>query len=126
MLWGILNRIADIAGAEAAERLALYAGGQGKKYIPQPETITSDHWLAIAVGLDAAIKIARNIGEERLIHIPLGGTGARGSLHREIIKLSRSGYSNAQIARNLRIDESTVRRHIGANSKRDDKQLSLL
>lgn len=103
------DELVDKLSAEAARFWRHTADDIGAFYSHFiPEAITPDHWLVAAVGLEAALKIAENIGGERLIHIPLAGTGRRKQLADEIRRLSGLNYSNAQIAQQLRIAKAQL------------------
>lgn len=99
---GALAEIEEVAGREAALRLAAYFGG-GKIYVPRPRSITPAHPIARAIGVDAASKVAERFQGEA-IEIPM----ARRALVRE---LAKEGLSTAGIVGRLKISSRAVRRY---------------
>jgi len=109
-LRGLLAEIAEIAGRDAAIRLARAKGGGEKVYIPAPENLFVDHWLVAALGWKAALRIARAYGPDR-INIPLGPAAFRRPRAREALRDALAeGSSIAEAARRAGVSERTARR----------------
>lgn len=108
---GVLFEIAQIAGEDAALAVAAAVGGTRAYF---PGKVGTDHWLAVAVGLEAAQKICRELvaGQTGLeIGVPLGPSGTRSTTAQIIAKAFEDGEIVANAARLARVDERTVRRH---------------
>ena len=108
---GALREIAEVIGVAAALRLAELRGGTR---LSIPGRVTADCWLALAIGEDKARALSEHFTSgytAQTVEIPLGPTGARAELARRVGELLENGMSRAQIARQLRISERTVRRH---------------
>jgi DNA-binding NarL/FixJ family response regulator len=105
----ILQSIAEIAGEDAALRVAEARGGQ-VAYIPLPDNLSDDHWLVGAAGRSKAREIAAQLGGRSHV-IPIGSTRRRQD---EIQRLVAEGLGTKEIALRLRIDRRTVRRHVEA------------
>jgi len=105
-----LAQIAAIAGTAAALKLAAAKGGTAT-YIPQPGFLTPEHWIVEAVGYDAAVKIAKELGAGK-VEIPLGPWGGnRGKVWAAIQRALNDGKSLATIARLVGVNQRTIRRH---------------
>lgn len=98
--------IIEIAGDEGALRVAALKGGT-QVYIPNPDGIHSEHWLAKAIGPQHARAIAAELGGGRF-DIPTCGIQLR---HAAICAALEKGKSVRQVALELGIHERTVRRH---------------
>lgn len=106
---GILAEIAQAAGPVSALRVAEAKGGT-RAYFPTPERLDDGHWLAMAVGMEAAEKIARQLGG--MHHdIPCGPAGSRARQWQAIERGLADGLSANQVARNVGVDRTTVFRH---------------
>lgn len=109
-LTGVLGEFEEIAGFAAAVKIAAVKGGS-VAYIPQPRNLKSEHWLCAAVGMDDAVKIAKQFGGNE-IEIPLGPFGGnRGRVWRIIRQAIKDGHSAAKAARLAGVTIRTVRRH---------------
>lgn len=97
-----LAQIAEIAGREAALRLAFEYGGS-RVYIPKKHDGSE---IARLVGAEAAAKLAGHYGGES-IAIPIGKRALA-------FWLADQGKSVEEIARTLRADRTTVHRWFGA------------
>lgn len=107
---GLLGEVAQVAGVRAALALASERGGT-RAYIPSVATLHPGHWLAQAVGFEAAVRIAERWGSET-VAVPLGpSSGSRASQWRKIRLGLQSGHSLAAIARAAGVTERTVLRH---------------
>ena len=109
-LTGVLGEFEEIAGFAAAVKIAAVKGGS-VAYIPQPRNLKPEHWLCAAVGMDDAVKIAKQFGGNE-IEIPLGPFGGnRGRVWRIIRQAIKDGHSAAKAARLAGVTIRTVRRH---------------
>ncbi len=107
---GVLSEIADMAGAEVALKIAAVAGGR-MAYFPMEKNLAPDHWLAVAVGMEAARAISRRYGGGKVM-IPLGPGADRFSRIRRIIHAGiKRGLSASRIARLAGVHERTVFNH---------------
>ncbi|MBY0432215.1 MAG: hypothetical protein K2Q10_13535 [Rhodospirillales bacterium] len=122
---GILAELAELAGRAAALGLA-HARGGTVAYIPTPDHVRDDHWLAAACGLDAARRIAADYAGTT-IKVPLGPfSGNRARVRAAIRAGIAAGRSDRDIARSAGVDESTVRRHRArGRAETDPRQGSL-
>ena len=98
---GVLAEIEEVAGREAALRLALAMGGRSI-HVPRPNHVAAGHPLAEAVG-DAAAAIAERYAGES-VYIPK----ARRALVKHLCAL---GHGTSEIAELLGISKSAVRRY---------------
>ena len=109
-LTGVLGEFEEIAGFAAAVKIAAIKGGT-VAYIPQPSNLKLEHWLCAAVGMDDAVKIAKQFGGNE-IEIPLGPFGGnRGRVWRIIRQALKDGHSASKAARLAGVTIRTVRRH---------------
>lgn len=109
-LTGVLGEFEEIVGFAAAVKIAAVKGGS-VAYIPQPRNLKPEHWLCAAVGMDDAVKIAKQFGGNE-IEIPLGPFGGnRGRVWRIIRQAIKDGHSAAKAARLAGVTIRTVRRH---------------
>jgi hypothetical protein len=93
---GTLQTISEVAGTEAALKLALECGGTRQR-IPQ---VAEGSKLADYVGIDAARRIVEALADERLT-IP----HARKPM---AIWLRAQGWSQERVARELKVERRTV------------------
>lgn len=109
-LTGVLGEFEEIAGFAAAVKIAAVKGGS-VAYIPQPRNLKPEHWLCAAIGMDDAVKIAKQFGSNE-IEIPLGPFGGnRGRVWQIIRQAIKDGHSAAKAARLAGVTIRTVRRH---------------
>ena len=109
-LTGVLGEFEEIAGFAAAVKIAAVKGGS-VAYIPQPRNLKPEHWPCAAIGMDDAVKIAKQFGGNE-IEIPLGPFGGnRGRVWRIIRQALKDGHSAAKAARLAGVTIRTVRRH---------------
>ena len=128
---GLLGEIADIAGEEAALKIAAYAGGTSQ-YIPG--RASDDHWLVKAVGREAADKICAHFGNftaygratGQAYSIPLGPMGTRRAARRLVARELAKGTSARDAARLAGVHERTVWRVKASRDRRNDDQGELL
>lgn len=104
----LLNRIADVAGLEAAIAIGRAKAGQ---QISIPKKSPPGHWLHDLVGADAAAKIVETFQDTKII-IPVTLTGAKRQRAEAIAQMAASGYSLNKIVQLTGLSRSTVRAHI--------------
>ena len=105
----ILTTLVDKIGLEKTKLLLAQRGGQ-EVYIPGPDHLTPDHWLAVIVGFDAAMKICHFWQREK-ITLPLGPEGgSRNALHKAVRESAAAGASVNQIVRQTGLHARTVYR----------------
>ncbi|HOV02937.1 MAG TPA: helix-turn-helix domain-containing protein [Hyphomicrobiales bacterium] len=117
---GILAEIAEAAGLEAAIRMAEVKGGRSV-YIPAK--VSDRHWLAVALGREAADKVCRhfsvNGGGVRLL-IPLGPAATMKAARRRLAKALEEGATTTEAVSRSGLHERTVYR--ARARRRDDSQ----
>jgi len=120
---GVLAEIAEVAGLDAALKIAERRGGASMSV---PGTITDDHWLVGLVGIEAARRLSAHFTSGQTsqdLEVPLGPTGSRRQLQTAIRRLlSEGNIAGDEIARRLRIAGRTVRRHKNALRQKDRRQ----
>lgn len=124
-----LMDIAEHCGEDLAVHLVARAGGQ-RLYVPASEYLTDDHPLVVAVGLDAARRLAEHFAGERLeVPTSLAPSAARP----RVLALAAAGKKIREIAAACGITEVRVyqllaaeRRATGRNPRTDPRQLDLL
>jgi len=114
----LLNRIAAVAGERAALVLGREKAGQ-KIYIPG--TMTSEHWLATMIGLEAATAIADTFGSQHIV-VPAALSGEKIRRARVIAQLLDEGYSINQIVQRTGVSFNTVRNHAKKRGRKNDRQ----
>ena len=121
----ILGEIAEVAGFKAALQVARAKGGT-KAYFPaRPE---GDHWLVKAVGQETALIIGEYFttnGGGIDLEVPLGPSGERVRMWREIRYRHAAGHTKVQIARDLGITGRTVQYHINGHRPLADAEFEL-
>lgn len=100
-----MGDVIDIVGIEGALELMRLRGGLR---VSIPLTPGPEHWLALALGKDAARKLAWFYGGTHL-RIPLGRTVKLLQRDREILTLHERGMSCPQIASRFGITDRTIR-----------------
>ncbi len=113
----LLAEIAEVAGLEAALKVAAAKGGTKAYFTPQPMV---GHWLEQAVGLELAVKICTRIcnadhGIE--LEVPMGPNVSNRQRWRKIHILKSQGYSKPRIAREVACHYKTVGRIINGHRK---------
>lgn len=116
---GVIGDIAAIIGQPAADAISKNFGGI-EIYIPNPEAINDNHPLAIAVGMELARTLARDLGRGKL-NIPQGIHSNANQTKQKILHLNKMGLSAPKIARQLGITERWVRYRL-AELKLDQAQ----
>lgn len=102
-----LRQVAEVAGIEAAARLARDHGGT-EIYIRR--TLDMEHVLVKSVGMEAAASILERFGPGAL-EVPLWLSGRGQQMARRIMEMLEAGHSEAKIARALQCHIRTVRRY---------------
>ncbi len=103
---GILAIVAEVAGEEAARRLARARGGV-RCYIPR--RAKPGHWLVELLGEREAQAVCDAIGPGE-VEVPLAGTGRQADARRHAAELLQRGWSNARVARAVGVSERTIKR----------------
>ena len=101
-----LAAIAEVAGLDAAIKIALHHGG-GRLYVPSRAPGSA---LADLIGLDAAQALARDMGGDRLI-IPMAKRAIAG-------RMIADGVSIDQVAIRLKMSRATLYRWRGGADPR--------
>ncbi|MDF1778757.1 MAG: hypothetical protein P1V13_22265 [Rhizobiaceae bacterium] len=94
----LLAEIAEVAGLDAALRLAEMRGGT-EIYVPAHAP--AGHWLVEAVGAQAAAAICAHFtgsGPGCRLEIPLGPAGTAAQIRRRVDKMINEGKSEREIA----------------------------
>jgi hypothetical protein len=120
---GVLAEIAEVAGSDAALKIA-HAKGGTRVWIPM--RLPSDHWLVVLVGLDHAKAIANKLsaGTVGMEHvIPMGPIRSRTATWRTMKHMKGEGASASVIARATGTHYKTVQRVL--NNKRKTVDLVL-
>lgn len=99
-----LNKIADVAGLDAALTLGREKASR-RIYIPA--VVSAKHWLAQLVGLEAARAIAAEFGSQEII-VPAAIAGQRRRRREAVLHLTALGWSADDIASTLGIHRATV------------------
>lgn len=122
---GILAEIAEIAGLDAALKVAEAKGGTVARV---PSRVRAENWLVKAVGMEKAQAIAAHFTSGRGIDllIPLGPTG---SYKRDMARRAEayhralaSGANTQQTARLVGVTRRSVERFKGRLKTSDDNQ----
>lgn len=107
----VLAAIAEVAGIEAALKVARAYGGTR---VTMPLLPDGDNWLKAVVGSEAAAAIIQTLGSTRRVDIPLGPSASYFRTRREQVlqmrKLTDEGLNAPAIARRLGTTERSVRR----------------
>lgn len=116
----LLNKIADVAGVQAALRIGREKAGQ-QIYIP--DTAKPDHWLAQLIGFEAAARMSEVWGSKSL-DIPPALAGDKKRRAANLARLIAEGYSINKIVAITGLSRSTVKEHLKKRPK-DDRQFTL-
>ena len=102
----MLQHWVELSGLDAVMRLVQRFGGT-RVYIPMPEHITPDHWLAQELGVEAARAVAKAYTQEILL-VPMA-TQALEKLKENLIRIDLgNGLSVRDIALKHRVHERRV------------------
>lgn len=99
---GLLAEVEEVVGRDAAIKFATACGGTR---IYMPVSVTSEHWLVEAIGINAAEKLAK--------HFSFGRRGIRLDIPMmpralQVHILTEAGSSSREIALKLGIHQRTV------------------
>ena len=105
----VVNVLRGLVGEKGTAKILEAKGGQ-EFYMPSPASLTPDHWLVEAVGLEDAAKVAEYYQQEKL-SFPLGPDGGtRKALHKKVIDMTLAGLSVNVIVQETGLHCRTVRR----------------
>lgn len=116
---GALAEIAEIAGVQAALKLAADYGGR-RVYIPA--RAADDHWLVVCVGRVAADSICRHFAAPSdvdrphvcsrgcRVDVPMAGGGVLAGARRAAARLTQDGASISQTAGAVGLSSRTIER----------------
>lgn len=91
-------------------------------YVPTPEQLTPEHPLVLAIGMQAAMVLAREYNGGPL-EVPRCDAGVRALLHEEICARREAGESESSVARDVSMWPRSVRRIRAAyRQKKNDNQ----
>lgn len=90
-------------------------------YVPSPAMLTHDHPIALALGMEAAIALAKRYGGTKL-EVPRCDAAVRAMLHAEIRARRAAGESESAVARDVGMWPRSVRRICAADKNRNDDQ----
>ncbi len=113
---GVLAEIAEVAGLDAALKVAEAKGGHLAYFprVPKP-----DHWLVDLVGTERAVLICERVapGDGGVQEsVPLGPTGSRAKMWRRMHEMIDEGRPKPEIVRTLGVHRATVQRHKNGHS----------
>jgi hypothetical protein len=117
----VLQEISDIAGLNAALKVAEAKGGGRARF---PVKVKPDHWLSKLFDEETADRIAFHFtsGQDTVeIDIPLGPAGTLAKLRQNMGRMLEAGVSSDTIARATGMSRRTVLRN-KAKLKDDDDQ----
>jgi hypothetical protein len=112
----LLAEIAEVAGLDAAAKVAMVKGGT-KAYFPLRPL--ANHWLTLAVGAEAATKICAKLcngGHGIELEVPMGNRTSRQRWQR-IHVLKAKGFSKPHIAREVGCHYKTVGKVLNGHRK---------
>lgn len=113
---GTLAEIAEVTDVETAMKVAATVGGRRAYFAANP---TSDNWLTMAVGHEAANAIGSQLAPGKSgieLEVPLGPMGARARTWRRIHEMIAAGATKSEIARATGVHPKTVQRHRNGHS----------
>ncbi|ODN71194.1 hypothetical protein [Methylobrevis pamukkalensis] len=105
---GILADIAAVGGVQLALAFGATHGG-AERYIPDPDSIDRDHWMAKALG----VKVARLVAAKHARNTVTIPNARNFSNAVEVRRLWAEGKSMSQIRRETKLTRVTVKRLIG-------------
>lgn len=106
---GVLAEIAEIAGEDAALKIAEARGGTNIYLPPVPG---ADHWLSELLGHDVALTIAARLtcGFPMRLDVPCGPTSIAARTRAKADRMIAEGRSEAEIVRETGYSGRTIRR----------------
>jgi hypothetical protein len=104
----LLIDIVALIGEDKAN-LLFYARGGEQVYIPAVPSLTADHWLVKAVGLEAASALSTAYQGLHLI-LPLSGKGLFSAIKKRANSAIQEGMSNNEIVRSTGLSIRTITR----------------
>jgi hypothetical protein len=124
-----LEEIVTSIGIEAAERLLKVRGGV-QVYIPRAQEIDESHWLAIAVGMDNAVKLCHDLvgGQATGLRIQLPTMNAIGNSMRRrhmLMLIEQGTLSVNRIASEAGMTRRWVEKTLARRAKADKRQMKL-
>lgn len=107
---GVLGEIADLVGVSAALALTERWGGI-RLYVPNVRTLQSnrEHPLILAVGLDAAVRIAQHYSGGEPIEVPKADSWRQAVRNALIQQERENGASQTELARRHHLTQRWVR-----------------
>jgi hypothetical protein len=118
----VLAEIAEVAGLDAALKIAEKRGGT-EIYIPA--SAGEDHWLVATVGREAADAICRHFSTGHggvSVILPLGPGGSLATIRRTADRMIAEGRTIAEIALAVGYTARAVERRKAKLKGRDDRQ----
>lgn len=100
------QRLRELIGDHNAFRMMNMWGGT-RLYIPTSEKCTNNHPIALAIGIDALLKLSHEFGSDR-IEIPLGISVIKDMRNKEIIALFGSNNAS-ELALRYGMTERNIR-----------------
>lgn len=118
-----LNLIADVIGLAAALKLAEHFGGT-EIYVPL--RIREDHPVARAIGVEAALLLARELGGHTGVRIdmPKADEVTRARRNQAIVAAEQAGVTKPALARRHGLSTRRIRQICNGDGV-DDRQLGL-
>ena len=111
----VLAEIRDVAGADAAARIAETKGGRSVHF---PAKAGPRHWLTLAVGAEAAVKLCAHFRVRHAsgitLKIPLGEAAIYARAKRRALQLRSEGHSASETARLVGVSTRTVEKWTAA------------
>lgn len=93
----MFEQLAEVIGEKAAEELCRAWGGL-RVYVPTPQGMDERHPIALAIGLDAALKLCAEWPAHTLT-IPMLDRLRRARRHQEIVEAYKAGARVTNLAR---------------------------
>ena len=116
--WLIKEAIINEAGQDVFDQLCATMGGQDIHIPARPETITQDHSLAQALGLETARTLAKATGIAKY-YVPFSAAEDHTTADKVVQLLHTENLSNGQIAGRVGVSQRHVRRLLAARGIRN-------
>lgn len=118
------TRLTEIIGQQATFRLMQLHGGT-RIYIPEARHCGERHYLAVAIGHDQLLALAREFGGDR-VEVPVGLYAVKKARNAEILERHRDGATQSELALHFGITERQVRNILaGRDVLEDPNQLRM-